>query len=289
MAVYYNDNDPKVCAWLRELIKAGLVADGEVDERSIKEICADDLKGFTQHHFFAGIGGWSYALRLAGWPDDRPVWTGSCPCQPWSPAGKKLAEKDPRHLWPDWFRLIDQCRPTAIFGEQTYSPSARRWLSGVRSDLETLGYAVGAADLCAAGVGSPQIRQRLWWVSYASINQDRPRSPGSGAQSQIPTGGHDSPGGTPNTPSMGRRSTREPSETVSKSKAVERLTRPGDVGFWDAFDILPFQDGKARRVEAGTFPLAHGVPARVLRLRGYGNTINPQTAATFIRAAQILA
>lgn len=83
---YYSDNDPKVCAWLRELIKRGLIADGDVDERSICDVKADDVRGYSQCHFFAGGGGWSLALRLAGWPDDRPVWTGSCPCQPWSNA-----------------------------------------------------------------------------------------------------------------------------------------------------------------------------------------------------------
>ena len=74
---FYNDNDPKACEWLRSLIKAGLIPPGEVDERSITEVRADELRDFTQCHFFAGIGGWSYALQLAGWPDDRPVWTGS--------------------------------------------------------------------------------------------------------------------------------------------------------------------------------------------------------------------
>ena len=80
MSAYYNEFDPKAAAWLRELIKRGLIADGVVDERSILDVSADDLVGFTQCHFFAGIGGWSYALRLAGWSDDQPVWTGSPPC-----------------------------------------------------------------------------------------------------------------------------------------------------------------------------------------------------------------
>lgn len=85
---YYNEIDPFAADWLRELIKAGHIAPGEVDTRSIEDVVLSDLDGFVQCHFFAGIGVWSYALRRAGWPDDRPVWTGSCPCQPFSAAGK---------------------------------------------------------------------------------------------------------------------------------------------------------------------------------------------------------
>ncbi len=152
--VYYNEFDPSAAAWLRELIARGLIADGDVDERSIVDVQADDLVGYIQCHFFAGIAGWSYALRLAGWPDDRPVWTGSCPCQPFSNAGKRKGTDDERHLWPEFARLIGHAKPEYVFGEQVASAAGRDWLSAVRIDLEALGYAVGAADLCAAGVGA---------------------------------------------------------------------------------------------------------------------------------------
>src|SRR5690554_3303002 len=164
---YYNENDPKAAAWLRELIGAGLIAPGDVDERSIEDVRPGDLAGYAQCHFFAGIGGWSYALRLAGWPDDRPVWTGSCPCQPFSAAGKRKGTADERHLWPEFHRLIADGNPPVVFGEQVASKDGRLWLAGVRADLEALGYGVGAADLCAAGAGAPHIRQRLWWVGNA--------------------------------------------------------------------------------------------------------------------------
>ena len=166
MGAYYNENDRFAAAWLRELVADGVIADGKVDERSILDVRPDDLRGFTQCHFFAGIGGWSYALRLAGWPDDREVYTGSCPCQPFSVAGKQAGTADKeRHLWPTFHALIAECRPPVVFGEQVASKLGREWLAGVRADLEGLGYAVGAADLCAAGVGAPHIRQRLWWVA----------------------------------------------------------------------------------------------------------------------------
>jgi DNA (cytosine-5)-methyltransferase 1 len=167
---YYNENDPFAAAWLRELIKENLIAPGYVDERSIEDVSPNDLTSYTQHHFFAGIGGWSYALRLAGWPDTRPVWTGSAPCQPFSSAGKGKGLTDKRHLWPAFFWLIHQCRPDTIFGEQVSSKAGLAWLDIVASDLEAAGYGVGAFDLCAPSVGAFHIRQRLYFVADASNN-----------------------------------------------------------------------------------------------------------------------
>ena len=137
--------------------------DGVVDERSITEVQPDDVAGFLQCHFFAGIGGWPLALAWAGW--EGSVWTGSCPCQPLSSAGKRKGDADERHLWPAFQQLIAECQPPVVFGEQVASKDGREWLSAVRTDLESVGYACGAADLSAAGVGAPHIRQRLFWVA----------------------------------------------------------------------------------------------------------------------------
>ena len=131
MAAYYNENDPKAVAWLRELIRQGHIADGDVDDRSIEDVCPTDLGRYTQCHFFAGIGVWSYALRQARWPDDRPVWTGSCPCQPFSAAGAGKAADDERHLWPAWFPLIRELRPAIVFGEQVEAAIGWGWLDAV--------------------------------------------------------------------------------------------------------------------------------------------------------------
>jgi DNA (cytosine-5)-methyltransferase 1 len=161
---YYNENDKFAAAWLRELIKVGLIANGEVDERSIVEVQPSDVQGFTQCHWFAGIGVWSYALRQAGWPDNGPqVWTGSCPCQPFSAAGKQEGFTDPRHLWPEWHRLIRECKPDTIFGEQV--GNALGWFDLVSGDLEGEGYAIGSAIMGAHSVGAPHIRQRLYFVA----------------------------------------------------------------------------------------------------------------------------
>lgn len=172
---YYNEFDPFAAAWLRNLISAGLIAPGDVDERSISDVKPDDLRGYTQCHFFAGIGGWSYALRLAGWPDDKPVWTGSCPCQPFSSAGNQKGKADERHLWPVWYGLIRECRPATVFGEQVASAVAHGWLDDVYQGLEAEGYACGAAVLPACSVGAPHKRDRLWFVANAASER------GSGA------------------------------------------------------------------------------------------------------------
>lgn len=175
MTAYYNEIEPYAAQWLRNLIKAGHIAPGDVDERSIEFVRPDDLVGYTQCHFFAGIGIWSHALRLAGWPDDRPVWSGSCPCQPFSAAGKGEGIDDSRHLWPQFFRLIRECRPVAVIGEQVASADGLAWLDHVCVDLEEAGYAIGAIDTCAAGVGAPHIRQRLYWVADAQRSTGRKR------------------------------------------------------------------------------------------------------------------
>lgn len=180
----YNDTDKFVCEWLRNLVDAGHLPAGEVVETPIQELDPADIP--DTFHTFAGIGGWPLALRMAGWPDDRPVWTGSCPCQPFSSAGKRKGTDDERHLWPAFRDLIAECRPPVVFGEQVASKAGREWLAGVRADLEALGYAVGAADLCAAGVGAPHIRQRLYWVADAGIEScERHTRAVSASQSQF--------------------------------------------------------------------------------------------------------
>ena len=188
---FYNEFDPKAAATLRELIALGLIPAGVVDERSITELQPHDLSGYTQCHFFAGVGGWALGLRLAGFPDDRPIWTASLPCQPFSTAGKQAGTEDERHLWPVFERLVRACKPPVVLGEQVASKLARvDWLPGVCLDLEALGYEFGAVDLsspCAGEVGEgrilrgdsdtwervifgkPHIRQRLYWVAACRV------------------------------------------------------------------------------------------------------------------------
>lgn len=167
---YYNEWDSFAAEWLKELIKDGLIPDGEVDSRSIADVNPEDLKGFTQCHFFAGIGGWSRALQLAGWSPDRPVWTGSPPCQSFSTAGKGTGKDDERHLWPVFFNLIRECNPQAVFGEQVASAIRHGWLDDLHDDFQAEGYAASAVVLPSGSVGAYHKRDRLFFAAKRVAN-----------------------------------------------------------------------------------------------------------------------
>lgn len=315
--IYYNEIDLFCAEWLANLMHERLIPHGNIDTRSISDVAPDDLKSYRQCHFFAGIGGWAYALRLADFPADREVWTGSCPCQPFSVAGQARGAADERHLWPHWFHLVAQRKPATILGEQVASKAGLQWFDLVWTDLESAGYAVGVSDLGAAGVGAPHIRQRLWFVAdserHAAEQGRIAIESAEGVRAQA-AGAHAEFGrrGLSCQLADGRLSDREgwqadpefagPSETCGlddtassrrigavgesegETRNETRLRLSSERGAWRNLQWLPCTDGKARPVEPGTFPLAHGIPGRVGRLRAYGNAIVPQVAAEFVRA-----
>ena len=172
MTILYNEIDEAACAILHEQIARGVIAPGVVDSRSIMDLTPNDLTGFTQVHLFAGGGLWSVAARMAGWPDGRPLWTASCPCQPFSAAGKGLGTDDPRHLWPDVYRLARARRPPVLVGEQVAQKAGYDWFDGVRADLEEEGYACRAVDIPALAVDAPHQRNRLYWIAVANGNSE---------------------------------------------------------------------------------------------------------------------
>lgn len=247
---YYNENDPFNVWWLRTLIGHGLIAFGDVDDRSIEDVKPNDLVGYSQCHFFAGIGGWSHALRLYGWPDTRPIWTMSCPCQPFSAAGKGGGFADERHLWPAAHWLIAARRPLTIVGEQVASPDGLKWFDVVSDDLEGTAYSSGAVDICAAGIGAPHIRQRLYWRADSDGRFASDRELQRSGEQRF-----------------------QPQDNIAR-------------GFWADCDRWYGTDGKYRPIESGLFPLANGIPNRMGKLRGYGNAIVPQLAAEFIEATE---
>lgn len=332
---FYNEIDPLKAEILREAIADGAIAPGDVDERSIADVRGDDLRGYTQCHFFAGGGFWSLAARLAGWPDDEPLWSGSSPCPSFSAAGKGEGFDDPRHLWPDWARLIRECRPAVVVGEQADDAVGFGWLDLVQTDLEAQAYAVGKVVFGAHSVGAPHIRQRLYFCADAGYG-DEPHGlevggaageaggevweqrlrtePGAGGVTGERAdaeefGGRtrlcdsqpgeqrrliatDHSGAERDVDALGAglqghggderewRGSGWLDPQQARSAAAAGATR----GFWGDCDWWYGRDGLYRAIGPGLFPLAHGSPARVGRLRLYGDAIVVPQAAAFLKA-----
>lgn len=333
---YYNEWDKYAAAWLRNLINAGHLPAGEVDERSIAEVHPDDLSGFIQCHFFAGIGGWALAARLASWPDDRELWTGSLPCQPYSVAGAQRGHDDERDLWHHQLRLITARRPAVFMGEQVAAAIGKGWLDRLFLDLSTLGYSGDAAVIPACAVNAPHRRDRIFAVAelgsgvldhggseglerLAGDGDDEAGRPvadrsvaetglgncgvarnadelSASTERQQRGGQLGWAGGDPETRVVGVASDADRLVSQQRSAIDTRSdqgsganVRPGssrdDTGrMWDSGAYILGHDGKARRVKPGIRLLAHGVPARVGKLRAYGNAIVPQIAAEVMAA-----
>lgn len=274
---FYNENDPFCVEWLNNMKAAGHIPEGTVDGRSITDVQAADLVGYRQCHFFTGIAGWSEALRIAGWSEGKEAWTGSCPCQSYSVAGKGKGDADERNLWPHMFRLIASRKPQWIFGEQVANAIGHGWIDGVCRDLEGQGYTTGFAVLGAHSIRAPHVRQRLYWGAVRL---------GDGIRQRLE--GHAGNGRDRN------ESGRVESHTAGPVAAS---------GAWADSRIIDCIDGKKRRISATDEPLAYGLPRdlgflqsdvrqlatgarrnRKGRLKAYGNSIVPQVAAVFIQA-----
>ena len=294
MTAYYNEWEAYPAQWLRNLIKAGLIASGDVDERSIKDVKADDLKGYTQCHFFAGIGGWSYALRLAGWDDDRRVWTGSCPCQPFSPAGKQDGKKDARHLWPTWFSLIKEYKPAIVLGEQVKQAITHGWLDDVYQGLEGEGYAFGSAVLPACAGGRGHRRERIFFVGDTQYDgQSATAQQGSnGTAIQQSAKGQNDPGqfaGTGDIQTLADATGKRQSGSWPMGESLHpaqgsngQTDKSVDAGA--GLSWLGCPDGYARNIEPTIPVLAYGVSPDMASVcaSGFGNAIVPRVAAEFI-------
>ena len=289
---YYNENDPYAASWIENLILDRRIPDGHVDKRSVVDVIASDISGYVQCHFFAGIAIWPLALRIAGWPEDRQIWTASCPCQPFSGAGLGEGFDDPRHLWPYIERLARKLRPAELIGEQVSNKDAEPWLDLVFADMERLGYACGAVASSSAGVGAPQIRERAYWAALRMADADDERLEGRQqprreclVERTLRSGSL--VGGLADTVELGcEQAGQRDASTQLHGATGDGLASdtPGPVnGFWRDTDWIALRDGTWRPVEPGSLPLGDGDPSYMGRLRAYGNAINPWHAAEFIK------
>lgn len=292
MRVLYNEIDTYCCDWLSNLMDAGALTPGDIDERSIADLDPTVVARYDRFHTFAGIGVWEYAIMQSGLADRSGIWTGSCPCQPFSAAGKAGGFDDERHLWPAWFHLVEVCRPRLVLGEQVASKDGLAWFDLVSADMEGAAYAIGAGDLCAASFGAPHIRQRQYFSAirldyddegleghpWDGLGPPRWAVPYRSVAPASEHGGVEYAHGGSVPVALGGAQGRD-GQRSDRPHAAPRTGRPGPVnGFWRDADWLACRDDKWRPVESGTFPLAHGATARVGRLRAYGNAIVAQQA-----------
>lgn len=324
MPALYIDIEKSVCDWTQCLIEDGFVAPGDVWCCSIKDIHPDELKPYTQIHACCGISVWSYALRQAGWSDERPIVTASLPCQPFSVAGKQAGEDDPRHLWPDFFRLVASNRPPVIMGEQVSGKAGRNWFDGVASDLESENYACGAIDVPACSVDAPHQRNRLYWVAksraftvahreVAGLSGRKPDSfvgqvpflqptnrddrfvehsaiVGRGQGRSEPVLGSGGPTTTradaSSTLGNTDRSLLAQRQSISRNSRTKRspAERANDASFWADSEWIACHDGKQRRAQRGLSLLVAGTPQRIPMWRALGNAICAPLAIEVIKA-----
>jgi DNA (cytosine-5)-methyltransferase 1 len=244
----YNEIDDFAADWLENLIRAGEIAPGRVDRRSILDLTPDDILPYRQVHFFAGIGGWSKAWRLVGWPDDQPGWSASLPCPPWSRGRiwhkETAGKKDHRDLWPAFFRLVKACRPARITGEQVAGKKAQPWIDRTSRDLKKVGYNIHSDTRKANRYWSPQGRERFYFSADLG-------------------------------------STRRQGLVESGSIGAARPWRWRGEADLRAIAKAPFKQG-----DCWPQPLIRrgddGLRTRVASLRAYGNAIDPYVAAQFI-------
>ena len=215
--------------------------------------------------------------------------TGGYPCQPFSVAGSQRGEKDKRHLWPEMIRLVKECKPTWVIGENV-SGHIKLGLDTVLQDLESEGYTVRAFSISASSVGANHQRERVWIIAYANMENTRQHgrriestwnteSIGSGTseETQWSTNSNKINGSGEGATLVGESSDtnsqrlqgRRPEQQLRKDE-TERPTS------WDGW--WEFEPDVGR--------VANGIPKRVDRLKGLGNSLVP--AIPFIIGQSIL-
>jgi len=168
---YYNEIDPFCCGVLKARIADGRLPGGQVDGRDVREVRPDEIPA-GQVHLFAGIGGFAYAARLAGLPDDFDIWTAGFPCQDISTAGKGAGLSAPRSgLWREVVRCLRVVRPPRLLVENV-AALLGRGMGTVLGDLAGSGYDAEWDCLPASTFGARHLRCRVFISAHAGILPD---------------------------------------------------------------------------------------------------------------------
>ena len=203
--------------------------------------------------------------------DSVDIITGGYPCQPFSIAGRQKGEQDPRHVWPEYFRLIQELRPTWVIGENV-AGHIKLGLDTVLENLESEGYSARAFSISASSVGAVHQRERVWIVAHSGCsqrpwsffgNQDEDETR-EGDAYQFERSGSTSKVDVADSESSGRnefKADSEHSESASQEIPRDRGSVSRGSAWWS--------------VEPDVGRVAHGVPKRVDRLKSLGNSLIP--------------
>jgi len=127
-------------------------------------------KNWPKVPIYSDIKELSYERLKADGINTIDVVTGGYPCQPFSIAGKQKGEQDPRHLWPEMFRIIKECRPSWVIGENV-SGHIKFGLDTVLDNLESEGYSARTFNISASSIGAWHKRERVWIVASNSNSE----------------------------------------------------------------------------------------------------------------------
>ena len=119
---------------------------------------------------FSDIKELTYEKLKANGINKIDIITGGYPCQPFSVAGRKKGEEDPRHVWPEYFRLIKELKPTWVIGENV-SGHIKLGLDTVLENLESEGYSTRTFSISASSVGANHQRERVWIIAHSDSNR----------------------------------------------------------------------------------------------------------------------
>ena len=212
------------------------------------------------------------------------VLSGGFPCQPFSLAGQRKGSEDERYLWKEMLRVIRECNPRWIVGENVRG--IVNWSNGlvfeeVCADLEAIGYSVQSFIIPACATGAPHRRDRVWIVAHSdNIGTSSRLGEVQSKDGEIPKRNNDAQPSNPNTSVTSHtNSATSKSERINRPKEEQPIRQGSDEvrNRWEDFPTVPpicgGDDGLPKELDGITFP-----KWRSESIKGYGNAIVPQVA-----------